>query len=62
MEIADSLGLRLSISINQVLTWYADNLNSSNSVINLMFLQDNSTEIDNHLSYQIYEVLWIMLP
>jgi len=48
MDITDSFDLRLSILNIQVLTQYADNLNDSNSVINLMFLQDNSLEIDNY--------------
>jgi len=38
MEIANSFNLRLSISVNQVLTQYANNTNDSNSVIDSMFL------------------------
>jgi len=49
MEIANFLDLRLSIPINQVLTWDTDNPNNSNSVINLIFLQNYSIEINNHL-------------
>jgi len=49
LEIADSLDLKLSFSINQVSTWYIDNLNNANLVIDLMFLQLDSEEIDNHL-------------
>ena len=49
MEIADSLDLRISYPIYQVLTYYTDNINSSNSVIDLMFLQLNSIEVDNYL-------------
>jgi len=48
MEIADSFDLKLFIPINQDPTWYVDNPNDSNSVINLMFLKNNSTKINNH--------------
>jgi len=37
-KIADLFDLELSIPISQVLTRYTDNLNESNSVINLIFL------------------------
>ena len=37
-EIANSLNLELSMSINQVFTQYMDNFQDSNLVIDLMFL------------------------
>ena len=48
MDIIDSFDLRLSTPIIHVATWYADNPNGSNSVINLMFLWANSLEIEKH--------------
>ena len=48
MEIVDSFNLSLFTLIIQVSTWYADNSNDSNSVIDLMFLQANSFEFNNH--------------
>ena len=50
-NITDSLNICLSKFTNQVLTRYADNLNNLNSVINLMFLHQNSEEFDNHMIY-----------
>ena len=47
--IADSLHLSLSFSINQVSTRYANNPYNSNSVINLIFLQCNLSELNNHI-------------
>lgn len=47
-EIADSLNLDLSSSINPVLTWYVDNPQDANSVIDLIFLCTKSEEFDNH--------------
>jgi len=46
--IADSFHLSLLSSINQVPTRYADNSNDANSVIDLMFLQCDSSELNNH--------------
>jgi len=37
-EIADSLNLKLSMPINQILTRYTDNIIELNLVINLMLL------------------------
>jgi len=47
-DIADSFDIILSNSINQVSTHYSDNINDTNSVIDLMFLRPNSLEINNH--------------
>jgi len=48
MEVANSFDLKLSTPVYQVPTWYANNLNDSNSVIDLMFLWANSIEFDNY--------------
>ena len=48
MKVANSFDLKLSTPVHQVPTWYANNLNDSNSVIDLMFLWANSIEFDNH--------------
>jgi len=47
-EIADTLNLDLSTPINSVLTWYVDNLQDLNLVIDLMFFQAESEEFNNH--------------
>jgi len=47
-DIANSLDLLLSNSTNQVPTRYLDNVNDTNSIIDLMFLRPNYSEIDNH--------------
>ena len=47
-EINDSFDLRLFISDIQVLTWYINNSNDSNFVIDLIFLRVNLEEIDTH--------------
>ena len=44
-KVADSLNLELSTLINPVPTWYVDNPQDSNSVINLIFLH---AEFNNH--------------
>jgi len=49
--IANSFNLNLLTPINQVPTRYSDNDNNSNSVIDLMFFQCNSTELNNHSIY-----------
>jgi len=50
-KIMNSFNLSLSLSIQQVLTQYSDNENNSNLVINLFFLQSNSTKLNNHKIY-----------
>ena len=55
VEIADSLNLTLISFTQQIFTWYSDNRNNSNSVINLFFLQSNSLELNNH---KIHPELW----
>ena len=47
--IANSFNLDLSIPTDQVPTRYSDTIGKSNSVIDLMFLQSGSTELNNHL-------------
>ena len=46
--IVDSFDLDLSVPIDQIPTRYSDDANNSNSVIDLMFLQCNSLEINSH--------------
>ena len=48
LEIVDSFNLNLSYPIQQVPTHYSDNINNANLVIDLFFLQPNSTEINNY--------------
>jgi len=48
MIIADSFNLELSILTNQVPTRYSDMVSEANSVIDLMFLQSGSNELNNH--------------
>ena len=47
--IADSFNLFLSFPMDQVPTRYSDNTNDSNSVLDLMFLQCDSEEINSHI-------------
>jgi len=47
-KIADSIDLELSILINQVSTYYANNPNKANSIIDLIFLWANSKEFNNY--------------
>ena len=48
-NITDSMNLCVSKSTNQVSTRYSDNQSNSDLVINLMFLEPNSSEFDNHM-------------
>jgi len=47
-EIADSLNLERSTPIHQVPTRYADNMNSADTVLDLMFLQSNDPGFNNY--------------
>ena len=47
--IADFFNLELLLLTNPVPTRYSDTVGKSNSVINLMFLQSRSTELNNYL-------------
>ena len=49
MEITNSLDLRMLYSVHQVLTHYTDNINNSNLVIDPIFFQPDSVEVDNYL-------------
>jgi len=49
--IADSFNLDLSVPTNQVPTRYSDTDSESNSVIDLIFLQSGSSELNSHLIY-----------
>jgi len=55
LKVANSLNLKLSSLIQQVPTYYSNNRNNVNLVINLFFLQLNFIEIDNHI---IFPKLW----
>ena len=48
MIVADSFNLELLSPTHSVPTRYADSDNGSNSVIDLMFLQNRLTELNNH--------------
>ena len=48
LDIADLFNLKLSVPIQQIPTYYANNSNDVNSVIDLIFLHPNLREIDNH--------------
>jgi len=48
LEIANSFKLKISSPIHQVPTYYTNNSNNSNSVINLMFFYPNSVKINNY--------------
>ena len=57
IDIADSINLCLSSSTNQLSTRYSDNYNDSNSVINLIFLRQDSLKLDNHIIYPDWRLL-----
>ena len=48
-EIVDSFNLKLSIPIDQVPTYYTNSPQDSNSVLDLMFLNVNVEEFNNHM-------------
>ena len=68
LVIADSFNLSLSFSTDHVPTRYSDNMNDSNSVINLMFLCSDSSELNTHLTHpewyliSNYALLTITIP
>jgi len=47
--ITDSFNLELSLPTNQVLTRYSNTVGEANLVIDLMFLCNGSSELNNHL-------------
>jgi len=47
-EIADNSNLELLLLINLVFIWYIDNIQDSDSVIDLMFLYVNLEKFNNH--------------
>ena len=55
--IADSFNLELSNPINQVSTRYSDNNNNFNSITNLIFLCNSSSELDNHLIHPNWHLM-----
>ena len=58
LEIANSLGLDLSIPINSGSTWFLNNSQNLNSVLDLIFFRTGSEEFNNHL---ISLDLWSLL-
>ena len=54
-DISDTLDLSFSYPTNPVPTRYSDNSDKLNSVINLIFLRPNSSELDN---YSIFPNSW----
>ena len=55
--IVDSFDLNLSVHINQISTRYSDNANDSNSVIDLMFLWCNFSEINSYTIYPDWQLI-----
>ena len=55
--IADLFNLDLSSPTNQVPTRYLDNVNDSNSVIDLMFLHSGSSKLNNHLIHPDWHLM-----
>lgn len=60
-EIANSFNLELSVVIKKMPTYYTDNFQDSNSVIDLMFLHTNSEELNYNLFLLTSENLHTML-
>ena len=48
-DIADSFNLELLTLVNQVSTYYANNFQDMNSVLDLIFLCANIKEFNNHI-------------
>jgi len=55
--IANLFNLELSNPTNQVPTRYSNNKHDSNSVINLMFLHNSSSKLDNYLIHTDWRLL-----
>ena len=55
--IVDSFNLELSSTTDPIPTRYSDNVNDSNSVIDLMFLHSRSSKLNNH---SIHPDWWLM--
>jgi len=49
LKIANSLGFDLSTPINSSSTWFLNNSQNLNSVLNLIFLRTESEKFNNHL-------------
>jgi len=56
-NIADSMDLCMFKATNHVPTRYLDNQNNSNSVIDLMFLYQNLSKLDNHMIHPEWRLL-----
>jgi len=56
-DITDSLNLCISKATNPVSTRYIDNQEDSNLNIDLMFLQPNSSELNNHTIHPEWRLL-----
>ena len=61
-NIADSMNLYMSKPTNQVLTRYLDNQNNSNLVIYLMFLRQDSLELDSYIIHLEWKLLSNHIP
>ena len=61
-NIADSMYLCMSKTTNYVPTRYLDNQNNLNSVIGLIFLCPNSSELNNHIIYPEQRLLSDCVP
>jgi len=53
MEITDFLDLKMLYSVHQILTCYADNINNSNLIVDLIFLWPDLVVVDNYLCYDL---------